>query len=95
MIPKFRDDITLQPVGDEALVLDLRNDTIHQFNATASWIIALLDGRSSSTQIATLLTDVFDIDHATAVNDVNALIDQLGRAQLIEFDPVATALEAK
>jgi hypothetical protein len=29
------------------------------------------------------------------VNDVNSLIDQLGRAQLIEFDPVATALEAK
>ncbi|PCH60864.1 MAG: hypothetical protein COC05_02880 [Gammaproteobacteria bacterium] len=83
MYPKQRDGITIQTVGDEMVVLDQDNDQIHQLNATASLILSHCDGQTSDILIADVLVCQFDIDHNTAIGDVQNAIIQLRELELV------------
>lgn len=86
MPPKIRPDITVQNVGEESLVLDLKSDQIHQLNATAAWILAQCDGEKSAETIARDFAEVFSLDAGTAVSDVNTTIEQLYQVNIIDLD---------
>jgi hypothetical protein len=82
--PKRRADITLQTVDDEAVVLDIRNDAIHQLNKTAHWILHHCDGSLAVAGIARKLAAEFDVDLERAVRDVTNAVSQLRQLELIE-----------
>ncbi len=83
MYPKQRDGITIQPVGDEMVVLDQANDQIHQLNATASLILSQCDGEKSDLMIADELVRRFAIDQSVAISDVQNAIVQLRELELV------------
>ena len=72
-------------VGVETLVLDEQSGQIHQLNATASFVWRRCDGASSVVEIAGLLTREFDVDPATAAEDVARVITQLEELKLLYF----------
>ncbi len=86
MSVKLRSQLTVQQVGDEALVLDLDSGQIHQLNATAAWILAQCDGDKSLERIIADFAAHFSVDPATAQHDVNAALRQLAQVRVVELD---------
>lgn len=86
MAPKIRADVTVQQVGDEALVLSLGSEQIHQLNATAAWILSQCDGEKSIDTITSEFAEYFSLDAQTAANDVAATIEQLHQVKVIDLE---------
>lgn len=86
MVPKLTADVTVQHVGDESLVLDLKSGQIHQLNAAAAWILAQCDGEKSIESITNEFAKYFELDSATAAKDVATTVEQLHQAKVIELD---------
>lgn len=86
MPPKIRSDVTVQHVGDESLVLDMKSGQIHQLNTTAAWILEQCDGERAIDSIIKEFAEIFSLDPEVAGNDVNAVIEQLNQAGVIVLD---------
>jgi Coenzyme PQQ synthesis protein D (PqqD) len=86
MPPKIKPDVTVQQVGDEALVLDLQSGQIHQLNATAAWILSQCNGENSIEAITRDFAACFSLDAGTAERDVTTTIEQFNQANVIELD---------
>ena len=86
MRPNIKPDLTVQHVGDESLVLDLRSEQIHQLNATATWILGQCNGQNSIDAIAADFAANFSVDPDTAARDVTATIEQLGQIGVLGLD---------
>ena len=86
MSPRVRQDVTVQQVGDEVLVLDLKSEQIHQLNPTAAWILSQCNGENSIEYISGEFADYFSVDSDTAVRDVTGTIEKLNQAKVIELD---------
>jgi hypothetical protein len=82
--PKQRSDIRTRVVDGETLVLDRREEFIHQFNTTASYIWERCNGHCTPDQISHELCEAFDVDFHTAHMDVLATIETLRQAKLLE-----------
>lgn len=86
MPPKIRPDVTIQHVGDESLVLDLKTGQIHQLNPTAAWILAQCDGEHSIESISKELAEHFSLDPDAAETDVTNTIEQLVEVKVIDIE---------
>lgn len=86
MLPKQREGLSLQPVGDEMLVLDLQADVIHQLNATATWIFEQCDGHTSFDTLVDDLSRAFDLDRVRIEADVRDTLAHLRSLSLIEYN---------
>jgi hypothetical protein len=86
MPAKIRSDVTVQPVGDEMLVLDLKSEQIHQLNATAAWILKRCDGINSIEVIRDQFAEHFCVDGETAARDVAGAIGQLSQLGVLDLD---------
>lgn len=85
MNPKLKADINIQRVGAEVLLLNMSNEELYLLNEMALWIVDRCDGNHSLSQIVMALIDSFEIDQETASRDVKAVLDQLIRAEFIEY----------
>jgi hypothetical protein len=81
---ELRSDLVLQKVGDEALVLDLKTDKIHQFNATAAWVLERINGSETTESLASQLAETFSIDRDSALCDINMLVRTLRELTLLD-----------
>ena len=81
---QLRPDLVLQKVGDEALVLDLKTDKIHQFNATATWVLERLNGSETTETLARQFAENFSIDRDIALYDINKLVRTLLELKLLD-----------
>jgi len=86
MAPKIRPDVTVQQVGDEALVLSLASEQIHQLNATAAWILAQCTGEIPVEAITRDFAECFSLDTQTAAKDVVGTLEQLQQLKVIDLD---------
>jgi len=77
-------DLTMQSVEDEILILDVKNDHIHQLNPTACFIWLNCNGSNTEENLAQLLLDKYDIDQSTAEIDVANILKELQKLELIE-----------
>jgi hypothetical protein len=80
---ELRSDLVLQKVGDEALVLDLKTDQIHQFNATAAWILERINGSETTESLVKQFAKNFSVNRETALDDVNNLVCTLRKLSLL------------
>ena len=81
--PKRRPDIQTRVVDGATVVLE-REEFVHQFNKTASYIWDRCNGHRTPDEITYELCEVFDVDFPTARKDVLATVEQLRRAKLLE-----------
>jgi len=80
-------DVVRQPVGDELLLLEQGNGRLHHLNATAAWIYANCDGRTSES-LADALTTRFEVEPDAALGDVLRVTGQLVELGLVQHgDP--------
>jgi coenzyme PQQ synthesis protein D (PqqD) len=82
--PKRRTDVRTRVVEGETVVLDLREEFIHQFNKTASYIWEHCDGLYTSDEITYDLCQAFDVDYPAARKDVLATLAQFRQTKLLE-----------
>ncbi len=76
-------------MDDEVLVYDPVVDRTHRLNASATRIWELCDGTRSLEDIARVLTEQFEVEFETALQDARAVLEQLKEEQLLTGVPVA------
>lgn len=84
--PKQRPDLRSRVVEGEIVVLDRREELIHQLNPTASYIWELCDGVHTPDEISNELCQAFHIDFSIAQRDVRATVEKLRQAKLLESE---------
>tara|TARA_R110000868_G_scaffold132380_2_gene343138 strand:+ start:70675 stop:70935 length:261 start_codon:yes stop_codon:yes gene_type:complete len=85
MNPKVKSDISWQRIGNEVLIMDTTYlKQAHSLNSTAAVVWENLNGKNSPEQLATILSEEFEIDESTAMSDVEALLTRFRKLQLIE-----------
>jgi hypothetical protein len=82
--PRRRSNLTFRDIEGETVVLDREGGFIHQLNPTASLIWAHCDGTSTVTRIANRLVATYDIDSRTALDDVEAILAEFRKLDLME-----------
>ena len=82
--PQRRPDIRTRVVDGETIVLDRREEFVHQLNKTASYIWERCDGRYSPAEIADEVCAAFEVDHLTALRDVLDIVKELERRKLLQ-----------
>ena len=84
--PKRRSDLLFRSVEGDVVVLDRREEKIHQLNATAAFIWERCDGRHSVVDIAKGLAAHFGADLAVAKGDVAGAVLKLEDLGLLVGD---------
>ncbi|MCW8855023.1 MAG: PqqD family protein [Gammaproteobacteria bacterium] len=84
LIPKRSLSILVQEVDDEILILDRKDNKIHQLNKVASLIWKKCDGHNSVDDIVELLIIDFDISPEEAKKDVIEMMRVLHEKNLLE-----------
>lgn len=82
--PKRRTDVTTRDVNGEILILDRKNEDVHQLNSSASYVWRYCDGLISTHEIAMAMATDFSIDLEAAERDVADLITKLTALGLLE-----------
>ncbi len=83
------DHLIQHDMDDEVLVYDPVVDRTHRLNVSASRIWELCDGTRSLEEIARVLTEQFEVEFETALQDARAVLEQLKDEQLLTGLPVA------
>ena len=73
----------MQPIGNDAVVLDTATETYFELNEVSSWVMQQLTEPATPTALAAALTEHFDVDEATAVADIRELLLNLRHLGLI------------
>lgn len=76
--------IICQRIDDELVLLDREHEQIHQLNSVASLIWEKLASGTALDDIVQLLTARYAVDETTARNDIEQLISDLQKKELIE-----------
>ena len=87
--PRKMDHLIQHDMDDEMLVYDPVVDRTHRLNVSASRIWELCDGTRSIEDIARVLTEQFEVEFETALQDARAVLQQLKEEQLLTGLPVA------
>lgn len=87
-----RDDVVLREVAGEQLLVPIRNDpegmqAIFALTGTGVFVWRLLDGEHALDAILALVVERYDVTHGEAETDLNAFIERLAQAGLVEKRP--------
>lgn len=82
-------DIVCRRVGDESVLVPVRQnvgnlDSVYTLSPVAARVWELLDGTRDAAAIAGTISDEYDVDAATAAQDVEELLAALEGAALIK-----------
>lgn len=84
-IPKLSDDLLIRKEDFGFLVFNPKTDTVFQTNSVGAEIIHLCDGKVNIADISMIITEIFEVEKETAINDVKAFLFELIRLDLIEY----------
>jgi Coenzyme PQQ synthesis protein D (PqqD) len=87
-----RDDVVLREVAGEQLLVPIRNDpdgmqAIFALTGTGVFVWGLLDGERPTGAILAAILERFDVTPEEAEADLNAFIERLTKAGLVERKP--------
>ena len=75
--PKPHPQTAGRVIDGEAVLILSDDSEINVLNAVGSWIFALEDGSRTVGEIATAISDEFEVEPAAALNDVVEFLDNL------------------
>ncbi|MCZ6651504.1 MAG: PqqD family protein [Planctomycetota bacterium] len=87
--PRKMDHLIQHGMDDEVLVYDPVVDRTHRLNVSAALIWELCDGTRSLEDIARVLTEQFEVEFDTALQDARTVLEQLKEEQLLTGIPAA------
>lgn len=82
--PARRTGISIQRIGDEAVLHDSERQLAHVVNHSAAWIWERIDGTNTTEQIAAQLAEQFGVSMDVARNDVRSVTASFRQLQLLE-----------
>jgi hypothetical protein len=82
-MPARRTDLLCREVDNELVILDRREDRIHQLNEAAGKVWDLCDGQHTPTQITESLVTLYEIPYATAEQDVLQTLENFAALGLL------------
>ena len=83
--PKACDNLNARIIDGETVILNRSSDQIHTLNSTASVIWEMIESETSSDEMISKLTDSFDISSETASADLDAILEELIKLELIKY----------
>jgi PqqD family protein of HPr-rel-A system len=87
--PRVRTDLTVVVLDGEAVIYDEESGDVHHLNPTATLVFQMLDGAVTVAELADDVAAVFELEPAEATAQVQALVDELADAGLIDGMPAA------
>ena len=82
-VPRFRDDVAMVSVGQEAVLYEQESGDLHRLDLIGTVICQLFDGDTSLTDLAGELAEAFNAQRDVVEADVLALTRELGRKGLL------------
>lgn len=82
----------MREVGEGWVVLDRRNELIHQLNQSAGFVWKCCDGHSDATDIAARLSNEYGVDVNQAQQDVLAALKKFEELGLLDLGPENTKI---
>lgn len=82
---QVRADLVLQDLGGELVVVDSRCDAVHVLNATGAAILHALKEPLAPADLVAGLAEAFAADAEQIAGDVNAYLERLEQAGLIQW----------
>lgn len=77
-------DVISRRVGDEIVLVHLQSDQMYSLNPTGARAWELLSEGHDPEAIEATLSDEYDIDRAEARRELETLLDEFERRQLVE-----------
>lgn len=84
-VPRRRSAAPSRTIDGAAVVIQTRLAEVSMLNATGTLIWQAIDGVRDETALAALVRANFEVDGDAAARDVAAFLDELARADLVEF----------
>ena len=81
---KLKENIVTQKLGDEYVIFDNDNSTLHELNETGFLIVELLVKGKYKKSVIKKLSSVYKIKQAEAKKDYEEFIKELEKRDLIE-----------
>ncbi len=79
-----RRDLAVEPIDQQVVILDRRNERVHELNATASLIwVGIAEGLEVS-EVVDSVVEAFDISHCVAKKDVEETVDRFLSLDLLQ-----------
>jgi hypothetical protein len=83
--PKQADGVESRELGDECMLHDGRNGSVHIINATAAFVWGLCDGRRTVDEIVSAVADAYEIfPNADMHKDVEGILADFSRQNVIQ-----------
>jgi len=86
IVPTRRRDLVIEQLDSEAVVSDPINDNVSRLNETALMVWQRCDGQATAGQIAQALTDKYDVDLDSALDQVGQLVALFAESQLLDLN---------
>lgn len=80
---EVREDIISRRIGEEVFIIDLDGRVLHKLNQTGSFIWERISDGGDVKSISRELTEEFDVDMETAVDDIEEFIGVLSEKNII------------
>ena len=81
------DDVVFEVLGEEAVLLNLRTGVYFRLNETGTRIWQVIEERGEAAAAADAVAREFEVDAEVARRDVDALVRELEKQQLLESRP--------
>jgi hypothetical protein len=83
-MPKVREDVSIQKLGDKVMVYDPLNEKVHILNNTAYCIWTLCNGNCTLQEIKEKISRKFpEISDQEILNDIASAIDNFEQKKLL------------
>ncbi|MBT8083811.1 MAG: PqqD family protein [Woeseia sp.] len=81
---RARDGLAFEQVEEELLILDERNQKIHQLNPTARAVWRGIENGSAIDNIVSEIVKTFDVTQEVASQDVKRILNEFNSLNLVE-----------
>ena len=83
VLPRRRVDVDQSTLDGEAVLYDRRTGCTHRLNATALAVWRGCDGGSTTEDLATKLTEIYEVDWDQALFDIEQSVATFAQAELV------------
>ena len=78
-------EVLSQEVNGETVLLDLEGESYFGLNEVGTRIWQLLNSEHTVSEMLSILSDEYDVDHEQLENDIESLLADLGNANLVSL----------
>lgn len=82
--PVKDDDVLFTSMGEDAVLLHVQRGDYYSLNRVGARLWMIADGTKSIDDLASLLTEEFEISHEQAVKDIIELVEQFVNEGLVK-----------